>query len=687
METETEPKTGSKGNTTNESEKEPAPEQAKEKDVSNVDSDKVESRALDHTDRRVMVHNVLKFLRTKEVDKMTKSWLDTLEDPNSIKITKTRKPPTDNWVVLTLEHEDMVQPLIDHINNNNLKNRQGGALHASRGASRLERGERAQNRKRKGADGGSDDEDTKRRKLGIPKTNDEIRDSITPLWRQPYDRQLVVKQREMNRRCANKITQEMKAKFRTLEMEARRNHNRKAVPVYDWVKEKNSIKVEMILPSPKQTEYRNKCELDFGYRHELVDARPENAESKESMPDDDVDSNEAPEIKKIPSVGFRASGWSGGVSLPHCCQNIPPEFCAIADIVSEFLSTSPIPPYDSKTHRGLWRTLAIRTSQRTKECMLVIVHAPASGGAGAKDETDDYSSVFSSEKERLISMLTEKKLPDVKREYPLEPSNERKDEDAPSTSIVTQSCSLKISSIFFQEFDGLSTPSPDHPVQHAYGKQAIQEKLGKCIFQISPGAFFQVNTEGAEILYDLVVEKVREVSPNPAETLLLDVCCGTGTIGLTCMKEGIVGRVLGVDISEPAIEDAKVNAQLNGDSDSPCDKTTFLASRAEHALAKEIQQSRDSVSSIVAVVDPAREGLHADVIKTLRINKKIQRLVYVSCNPTGSLVKDAAVLCMPPTKKYPGQPFRPTGGQPVDMFPGTPHCEMVMTFDRTQEQP
>ena len=56
-----------------------------------------------------------------------------------------------------------------------------------------------------------------------------------------------------------------------------------------------------------------------------------------------------------------------------------------------------------------------------------------------------------------------------------------------------------------------------------------------------------------------------------------------------------------------------------------------------------------------------------------------------SCNPTGTLVKDAAMLCGPPSKKYPGRPFRPSSAQPVDMFPLTPHCEMVMIFDRMSE--
>ena len=222
-----------------------------------------------------------------------------------------------------------------------------------------------------------------------------------------------------------------------------------------------------------------------------------------------------------------------------------------------------------------------------------------------------------------------------------------------------------------------------------------------------------MNTEGAEILYQMVVDKVREASqPNPTQTILFDVCCGTGTIGITCLKAGVVGQVVGVDISEPAIADANRNAILNGyttnqmstgddkSNDNDCNNpsTRFVASRAELVLGREIlnakqrQRQNDETNDtmrkmkFVAVVDPAREGLHADVVKAIRSNQRITRLVYVSCNPTATLVRDAALFCSPPTKRYTGRPFRITSAQPIDMFPLTNHCEMVMTFDRLTEE-
>jgi len=328
--------------------------------------------------------------------------------------------------------------------------------------------------------------------------------------------------------------------------------------------------------------------------------------------------------------------------------------------------------------------------------MIIVVHAPPEGAAGARECGSDSweRGLFEKEKERLVSMLTKGCIPMPERNLPGLPKvtdeEDKTHDNVAGAAVKTEeketsnTVSFKVTSIFFQEYNGLSHPTPNDPVQHVYGEKFILESLGKNTFQVSPGAFFQVTTVGAEVLYDEVAARVREVNENPDDTLLLDVCCGTGTIGLHCMKEGVAGRVLGVDISEPAIEDAKANAVRNGYGDEGV--TRFVASRAELVLAEELQKPDVKGKPIVAVVDPAREGLHADVIRALRCNPGIQRLVYVSCNPTGSLTNDAASLCQLPTKKYKGLPFKPTLAQPVDMFPLTSHCELVITFDRMTEE-
>ena len=145
----------------------------------------------------------------------------------------------------------------------------------------------------------------------------------------------------------------------------------------------------------------------------------------------------------------------------------------------------------------------------------------------------------------------------------------------------------------------------------------------------------------------------------------------------------------------------RINAERNGyHDDKTADDagvvatTRFVASAAEKVLPEVMRDissmgvpgSTDAEPIVIAVVDPARDGLHGIVVRTLRANERIQRLIYVSCNPVGTLTRDAAMLCCAPTNKYPGRPFKPTRSQSVDMFPMMKHCNMVMTFDRMSKE-
>ena len=158
---------------------------------------------------------------------------------------------------------------------------------------------------------------------------------------------------------------------------------------------------------------------------------------------------------------------------------------------------------------------------------------------------------------------------------------------------------------------------------------------------------------------------------------LLDICAGTGTIGICCARESQAHQVIGVDICASAIECAKLNAEANG-----VDTATFVASRAELVLEKLLVEHGREGKRIVAVVDPPRSGLHRSCLQAIRNCELIQRLVYVSCNPTGSLVEDTKALCGPVSKKLTGSPFYPVRAVPVDLFPSTDHCEMVILFER-----
>ena len=130
-----------------------------------------------------------------------------------------------------------------------------------------------------------------------------------------------------------------------------------------------------------------------------------------------------------------------------------------------------------------------------------------------------------------------------------------------------------------------------------------------------------------------MVDKVKEEAKDPAETVLLDVfLCGTETIGVICMKEDACGRVVKVDISIPAIDDAKINAELNGFTEV---QTQSVASRAEHVPVGELKTLQGGTSSRVAVINPARERLYKDVARTLVSTKEFSALSTPVATPLG----------------------------------------------------
>jgi tRNA/tmRNA/rRNA uracil-C5-methylase (TrmA/RlmC/RlmD family) len=171
---------------------------------------------------------------------------------------------------------------------------------------------------------------------------------------------------------------------------------------------------------------------------------------------------------------------------------------------------------------------------------------------------------------------------------------------------------------------------------------------------------------------------------------LADVCCGTGTIGLVCAP--YFARVVGVELAVDAVADARHNAELN--NLSAC--ATFVCSKAEAAMGDILTSAEkgsmggasSEVRRLVAVVDPPRAGLNPAVIKALRTCRALKRIVYVSCNPTGSFIEDALKLCAPQegarkSSWARGPYFTLKLARPVDLFPHTPHTEVVALFERT----
>lgn len=150
-----------------------------------------------------------------------------------------------------------------------------------------------------------------------------------------------------------------------------------------------------------------------------------------------------------------------------------------------------------------------------------------------------------------------------------------------------------VTTLIVQDSDAVHNGfEPKMPIDVLLGDGYIHEELLGLKFRISASSFFQVNTEAAEVLYS----KCAEWCNVGKKTTLLDVCCGTGTIGLTMAPH--VDKVIGIDMVPEAIEDAHLNAKLNG-----IENVEYFAGRVETKLDL---FSRKDDEDVVAVLDPAR---------------------------------------------------------------------------------
>lgn len=370
--------------------------------------------------------------------------------------------------------------------------------------------------------------------------------------------------------------------------------------------------LECIKPSPLQNGYRNKCEFTFGL---------------------DVD--------KAPCVGFTLGGFRDGtltVANARDCLHVPDSIKALASHFEDYLKREGVaerlPIFDRSAKTGFWRILMVR--EHGGELMACV----------------QVNEAFSIDKEafkaEMLALIEE----------------------------FNTSQDRKVTSLFIQytnmAYHGLSSTEPFLNVEPT--KSVLLEKLAGLNFQISPSSFFQVNLPATDVLYstirDYTIENAKGVNP-----VLLDVCCGTGTIGM--IMSSAVQRVIGIEMVESAVEDAKLNAALND-----IQNIEFKCAKIE-AVARDVIASIPEGVPIVVVLDPPRSGVHPDVIKAIRACPRIDRVVFVACNPAAA-VGNFVDLSRPTSKAFLGLPFELTKAVPVDMFPHTEHCELVLQFDRPQ---
>lgn len=197
--------------------------------------------------------------------------------------------------------------------------------------------------------------------------------------------------------------------------------------------------------------------------------------------------------------------------------------------------------------------------------------------------------------------------------------------------------------------------------QVLWGQDVIYDYIGNVKFAISPRSFYQVNPVQTKVLYD----KALAYAGLTGEEIVFDAYCGIGTISLFLAQQA--KKVYGVEVVPDAINDAKKNADLNGNTN-----VEFSVGEAEVVIPN---WAEEGIHADVIVVDPPRKGCDAALLKTI-IEMKPKRVVYVSCNPA-TLARDLGIL--------EAGGYQTLEVQPVDMFPMTMHVECVTLMSRVEK--
>ena len=193
-----------------------------------------------------------------------------------------------------------------------------------------------------------------------------------------------------------------------------------------------------------------------------------------------------------------------------------------------------------------------------------------------------------------------------------------------------------------------------------WGRDQIEDLLCGLRFSIAPASFYQVNHAQTQRLYQAAAAEAAL----PKGGLLLDLYCGTGTIGLTIAKDA--GRLIGVEIVESAVENARQNARRNG-----IPNAEFLCMDATKAAAR---LAREGLQPTVVTIDPPRKGCTPEVVSAITAMQP-ERIVYVSCDPA-TLARDL--------KQFAALGYPPMRLTPVDMFPRTANVETVCLLSKAQ---
>ena len=310
-------------------------------------------------------------------------------------------------------------------------------------------------------------------------------------------------------------------------------------------------------------------------------------------------------------AGFFRAGTHQVVENARCLI-LPQQTDQVKDTVISYVNQYRVSVYDEQTHKGLLRHIYVRRGAQSGQILVCLVvngrkipHVP-----------------------ELIAAL--KKIPGF-------------------TTLVLAVNTRPGNAVLGEEFLTL------------YGPGYVEDTLCGLHFRLSPRSFYQVNHHQAQRLYEAAIN-LAGITKND---LVLDLYCGVGTITLAMAKAA--GKVIGVEVIEQAVADARDNARRNG-----IENAEFFCGDAGKAA---LELEAKGIQPDVIVVDPPRKGLNADTVEALH-RMAPRRIVYVSCDPA-TLARDVALL------KERGYALRDAIA--ADLFPRCAHVETVVLL--SQQKP
>ena len=352
-----------------------------------------------------------------------------------------------------------------------------------------------------------------------------------------------------------------------------------------------------ILGSVKTQEYRNK--LDFG----CANKRYLTKEEITALPKDESQS-----LKDVPAIGFHITGAFDKILPIEKCWLMDDLHNQIRNDIRDYAMEHGISFFDLRAQVGLLRDIIIRNSASGELMVIIQFHYDETGG----------------EKEALDL------LQHVADTFP------------------------QITSLLYLDNQKCNDTIGDQDILVFKGTDHIFELMEDLKFKVGPKSFYQTNTEQAYHLYSVA----REFAGLTGNEMVYDLYTGTGTIANFVAKKA--KQVIGIEYVPEAIEDAKINSEING-----IGNTLFYAGDMKDILTDDFIAEHGRPD--VIITDPPRAGMHPDVVKTI-LRAAPDRIVYVSCNPA-TQARDLQDL---------DEQYKVVEVQPVDMFPHTPHVENVV---------